>query len=349
MKKHNNVNKEHGNKERRLKLITKRFRGWTFCLLFVAVLLVSCASAPRVSFPDELENEARELSILPAGARLYLWVDAVQGRPLLDAIASLYVSGDGVAEILDTTRSAAVAFFPAAPGANADNPSVLSDYPGQNQQRRFFLAASGSFPRARANMAFTFNRDWSRQRSVTGNSYWFSESENIALALGSSLALVSNIDPYEDFVLEVPPPGFAEFNRGYALSGWVNEPAPPINTFISSMGIPLQVPAEEFFFGAASIPIAEGGDWELVFRIGTASPAQAQALLALFSISRFFVMQMPQPLHTQDPSYISPAEAAMLLFANSPEVDGDALTLRVGPIDESRIALLFAMFSVNSN
>jgi len=302
--------------------------------LLLAVFFASCASAPTVSFPPE--QEARELTILPAGARVYLWADVAQGRQLLYAISSLYITGDGVSDVLDSTSSAAVAFFPA-----------------QEEGRRFFLAASGSFPRARASMALTFNRSWRRQRSVTGNSYWYSPGENIALALGSNLALVSNIDPYEQFEFEVPPPGFSEFNRGYALSGWVNDPSPLINSFISAMGIPLQVPAEKFFFGAVSTPMIAEGDWELVFRIGTASQAQAQFLLGLFSLARFFVMQMPQAMPQDqlapDPYVISPEEAAFLLFANAPELDGDGLILRIGHLNETRIALLFAMFSVYSN
>jgi len=300
----------------------------------IFILLVSCASAPRVTLP---EQENRELSILPAGARVYLWADVVQGRPLLDAISSFYFTGEGVSDILDTTHSAAVAIFSAEQA--------------QSQGRRFFLAAIGSFPRNRANLALGFNRSWRRQRSVTGSTFWYSESNNIALTLGSNLALVSDADPYEEFVFEIPPPGFVEFNRGHALAGWVNEPSDFINNFLSSMGIPLQVPAENLFFGATSLPdaVSSMAGWDLLFRINTAPPAQARSLLTLFSMARLFTMQGPQIPFAEDPVSISPQEAARLLFANTPTQDESALILRVGPLDEGTIALLFEMFSIYSN
>jgi hypothetical protein len=268
----------------------------------------------------------------------------VQGRTLLDAFSSVFIEGEGVSDILDSTSSAAVAIFPA-----------------ESQGRRFFLAASGSYPRFMANFSLIFSRGWRRQRSVTGNSYWHSANENIALALGSNLALVSDTDPYDNFAFETPPSGFAEFNRGYALAGWVNDSSDSINAFLSSMGIPLQVPAEDFFFGALNSPANFSSpnpdspdqgpvtDWELVFRIGTSSTAQARSLLTLFSMARLFVMRGPQAAFPEDPFSMNPQDVASLLFANTPEQDGNALLLRIGPLDEGRIALLFSMFSVYSS
>jgi hypothetical protein len=206
-----------------------------------------------------------------------------------------------------------------------------------------------------ANFSLFFNRGWRRQRSANGNSYWFSRNDNIALALGSNFALVSDVDPYENFPFEIPPSDFADFNRGYVLAGWINDPSDSINNFISYLGIPLQVPAEDLFFGAVSstnINSTSPGpatEWELVFRIRTASSAQARSLLTLFSMARFFVLRGPQITFAEDVFTMSPQEAAILLFTNTPEQEGDALTLRIGPLDEGRIALLFTMFSVYSN
>ena len=307
----------------------------TFFLFLLAALFASCASAPRVSFAPEQENP--ELSILPAGARVYLWVDAVNGRPLINALSSVYFSGDDLSDVLDNTYYAAAA--------------LSTD---QSQGRRFFLAASGRYPRFMANFSLMFSKGWKRQRSVTGGSFWYSANNNIALALGSNLALVSDVDPYEDFSYETVPAGFAEFMRGSALAGWVNGSSEFINNFLSSMGIPLQVPAEDFFFSAVSSqdsdPQNQGRttDWDLALRIRTSSPAQARSLVTLFSMARLFVMRGPQSASEEDNS-MSPLEAARLLFANSPQLDGDAIVLRVGPLEETRIALLFSMFSVYSN
>ena len=39
---------------------------------------------------------------------------------------------------------------------------------------------------------------------------------------------------------------------------------------------------------------------------------------------------------------------AALLFANAPELEGEYLTIRTGALNENKIALLFAMFSIYS-
>ena len=304
----------------------KKHKTLLLLLFLFTILFASCASAPKVVFTPEQEN--RELSILPAGARVYLWADVVNGRPLIDAFSSVYLSDDDISDILDNTLSAAAAVSTA-----------------QSQGRRFFLAASGRYPRFMANLSMFFNRSWKRQRSATGNSFWHSADNNIALALGSDLALVSDADPYEVFSFETIPEGFTEFTRGRVLAGWINDSSEFINNFLSSMGIPLQVPAEDFFFGA----VGSETDWDLDLRIRTASPVQARSLLTLFSLARIFVMREPQVTFDEDIISMSPQEAAGLLFANTPEQDGDAIVLRVGPLSETRIALLFAMFSVYSN
>ena len=303
-----------------------------FLFFIIALLAASCATAPKVSFSPEQEN--RELSILPSGARIYLWVDAEKGRPLLDSLSSLYLNGERIPEILDRTQSAAAAIFP-----------------DQSGERRFFLAASGSYPRSAASFSFAFSKVWKRLKSVTGSSYWHSEKDNISLALGSKLALVSNTDPYEKFSPEIMPDGFPLFSRGREFAGWINDPSDFLDNFLLSLGIPLHVPAEDFFFGAVNV--GSGGNtaagWELVFNIATSSPAQARSLVTLFSMARLFITRGPPPEFEEGAASISPQEAAMLLFANAPELDGNALILRTNPLDGDRIALLFSLFSVYSN
>ena len=127
------------------------------------------------------------------------------------------------------------------------------------------------------------------------------------------------------------------------------------------MEIPLQVPAEDLFFGAAGSSSnqasADKEKWELVFRIRTASQAQARSLFTLFSMARRFVDEgaltgqhnFRQNTLEGYASSFSPQEMAALLFANTPEQDGNIMTLRIGPLDETGVALLFSMFSLYSN
>jgi len=301
--------------------------------VLILFLFTSCATAPRVPAPaaDEIPPE---LSMLPAGGRIYLWADTVQSRPLLDILSVDGFSGRDAAMMLDRTGTAAAVVFP------------------EGHDRRFFLAATGRYPRHRANFSFAFSRAWRRQRGYSGRTFWYSRNNNIALSLGPNLSLVSNKDPFEGFEREIPPQSFAEFRRGMALAGWLSNPSDPINDFLETLGLPIQIPAEDFFFGAVRSPQNAGtAPWELAFKIRAPSAADAGSLIALFSMARFFILQMAgggEPL-SADMESISLPQMARLLFANPPEQDGAFLTFRIDALYENTIALLFTMFSVYSN
>jgi hypothetical protein len=296
-------------------------------LLLVSFLLIlfSCASAPKISSPADESG----LSLLPQGARVYLWADTVKARPLLDVLSFQGVNGKDAAQVLDNTKSAAVAF-----------------YSGDKDKRQFFIAAMGNYPRFGASLSFTFSKKWKKQKSSSGGSYWYSGADNIALALGNNLALVSNTDPLEAFSTAAAPGGFAEFNRGFALAGWMNDSAESINVFMATMGIPLQIPAEDFFFGAKK----EDEDlWDIFFKIRTPSATQARSLLTLFSVARLFVMRAANAQEEVPGEPLTPQQAAALLFANVPELEDAYLILRINALNADKIALLFSMFSIYSN
>jgi hypothetical protein len=319
-------------------------------ILFLGLVFISCATAPKVPLPKDVEGmadamaESPELYMLPAGGRAYIWIDTVEARPFLDVLSIGGLSDKDMARILDSTETAVAAVFP------------------EGHDRRFFLAATGSFPVFAANISMTFNKNWKRQKSADGSKYWFSRSDGIALALGSKLALVSNIDPFANFTSEIPPPGFAEFRRDFALAGWMPDPSGTVGKVIASMGVPLQIPAEDFFFGASRLspnlastdedqPGANPLDTELwapVFKIRTPSASQARSLLALFSVARLFVQRGLIGQGAGGSSSMSPQEAAALLFANTPEQEEDFLIIRTASLEAARIALLFRMFSIYS-
>jgi hypothetical protein len=299
----------------------------------IFILLVSCASSPRISFPAG-ENV---FSLLPAGAKVYLWADTVKARPLLDVLSFQGVTGKDAAQVLDNTRTAALAFF--------QDSTSEKESGGVTDNRQFFIAALGDYPRFSATLSFVFSRNWKKQKSSAGGSYWYSQADNAALALGNNLALVSNTDPLAAFSAAALPDGFAEFNRGFALAGWMNDSAESINGFMASMGIPLQIPSEGFFFGAGN----QAELWDLVFKIRTPSADHARSLLGLFSIARLFVLRAAGAQGGFDGEQMSPREAAALLFANLPELDAEYLILRMDSIEADKIALLFNMFSIYSN
>jgi len=297
-------------------------------ITLVFILLASCASSPKISTPVDESG----LSLLPAGARVYLWADTVRARPLLDVLSFQGVKGKDAAQVLDKTKTAALAFF-------------TDDKTGNTTaDRQFFIAAMGNYPQFGASLSFAFSKSWKKQNSSAGGSYWYSQADNIALVLGASLALVSNTDPLVAFPAVSAPGGFTEFNRGFALAGWMNDSAEAINGFLASMGIPLQLPAEDFFFGARN----EAELWNLVFKIRTPSAAQARSLLTLFSITRLFIMRAQDAGGGIDGEPMSPQQAAALLFANVPELDAEYLILRMDSLEADKIALLFKMFTVYS-
>ena len=331
--------------------------------LVVPVLLISCATAPRI--PPPVENIPPELSFLPAGGRVYLWANAEEARPLFDVLPLYGFSTEdrGVARMLDSTETAAAVLF------------------AEGQDRRFFLAAAGRYPRHGANWGFTFSRAWRRQRSAYGGTFWYNRHNSLAVSLARNAALVSNVDPLRSMDREIPPPGFEQFRQGSALAGWVPNPSNAIDGFLQNLGLPIQIPAEDFFFAAVRSPIAHfpiadspaayspvsvyddeydaaevSAPWELAFRIRAQSEMHARSLLSLFSTARFFIQMGVAagggfggaPL-SAGAGFPGLQEIAMLLFANAPEQEGEFLTIRIDSLDSRTIALLFTIFSVYSN
>jgi len=305
------------------------------CLL---IIISSCATTPKLdsgSAPNAgPEAGLPDFSFFPPGARLYLRADIGQAKPLLEALSFEGVSSKDASQIMERTNTAMAVLYP------------------ESEARRFFLAGWGNYPHLRAGFSMSLNRDWKRVKSETGNRYWYSARNNLGIALGPALAYVTDGDPFTPGQGVDPcPPGFEEFQRPCALAGWLNNPMEAIDRFISTMGIPLQIPAEEFFFGAVRLTEEAGRpadrNWELIFKAKTPGATQARSLITLFALARMFMPASPQIDFSGDS--ISPQEAASLLFANPPEQDGASIIFRAGPLDEKGIALLFNLFSVYSN
>ena len=235
--------------------------------------------------------------------------------------------------------------------------TALAAFYSENAARRFFLAGWGNYPNLRAGASMSFSRGWKKLKSTTGNRYWFSAGNKLGIAVGARLAFASDGDPFSPAQNSDPAPrGFEEFRRACVLSGWLIDPEITINGFIAKLGLPLQIPAEDFFFGAISAPADKKQPdeelWELAFRIKTPSANNARSLLSLFSMARIFMGRGPAPQTAQPESKalaMSPQEAVFLFFANDPEQNEEFLTIRTEPLNKDRIALLFKMFSLYSD
>jgi hypothetical protein len=303
----------------------------------LAVFLVSCATAPRISEPPPggaSFETGSGFSVLPPGARLYLWADVKEARPLLDVLSIGTLDGKDAAGILERTDIAEAAFYPEEAG------------------RSFFLAGWGSYPVFSAGISMAFSRDWKKVKSPTGNRYWYSKNNNLGVAIGSNLAYAAAGDPWAGVPGEAStggetvqiPEGFETFRSGCVLAGWMPEPQEPINRFLAAAELPIQFPAEQFFFGAAKVQSGDedgGSAWELVFRMRAPSAAQARALATLFAMARMFIGGATG----------GEGLAAILpvLFANQPVQEGNDVIIRLPAMTAEETALLFSTFSVYFN
>lgn len=300
-------------------------------LVFIA-LLISCATSPKAG--PEQGGGAPDFSFIPPGAEICLWADVQRSRPLLEVLSIADLGAKDASRILDLTDTAMAAFYP------------------DGASRRFFLAGWGKYPKIRAGVSMGLSRDWKKKKSETGKRYWYSESHKLGVALGSALAFASDGDP---FAASLPglkseeqstPLGFEEFRRTKVLSLWLNDPKVLLDPFMDNLGIPIQIPAEDFYLGVGRLASDPAGDdqWELAFKIRTQSANQARSLLTLISMARLFIQRAPAGETAGGEFTVQ--DAAALLFANPPEQEGEFLTIRTGPVDLGRIALLFSMFSL---
>ena len=310
-----------------------------FAALLITGILFSCATNPRISLSPEIDGD--EFSLLPAGGLAYIWGDVREAGSLIELL--LFEGGSREsADILNRTRYAAAALFPQAAGTEG---------------RNYYLAAFGSYPRRSANISMMFSRDWRRQRSSTGSTYWYSRSSEMTLAMSSNFALVSDLDPFiapSTASLSMPavsvPDGFLDFRRGKALAGWINEAQEPLNSFLESFGLPIQIPAEELFFGALRLPSIDSSEiqWELSFKIKTSSDREARALISLFNIAMLFIQRTGQG--TPPPSgTLQPMDFFSLLFGNPLEQDEEFIIIRSAPMNDVRVALLLGLFPIYSS
>jgi hypothetical protein len=304
--------------------------GFVFALFAVIFLLFfSCATAPKS--PDPFLDESAFLPLEP-GASVYMLIDVPGCRPGLDKVTIREMGKKQSREIFDRTKTAAAAFY------------------SEGGERRFQAAAWGKYPAFRGNLALAAGKDWKKGRSKTGGAYYHSARDGLSVALTASRAFVSGAGPGSRTDPFTPPPGtetpdgFTEFRRGAVLALWINKPGASVNGLLETMGLPLQIPAEQLFVNLfPHIQEGEGADalYEALIRIETSAPSQARALFTLINMARLYASAMGE-------TGAAPALAAVL-FANPPVQDGRNLNLRTAVLKAEEIALLFNFFSIYSD
>ena len=294
------------------------------CSLFF-VSLLSCRTTPPI--PKAMLPENGFLPLDP-GASAYIIADTEKSRPILEHLRLPSINNKQFAQMLDRTCCAAAALY--LPGS----------------ERLYQLCAWGSYPAARANMAFGTNKGWKKQRSAqTGTAFWYSAKDGLSAAIEPGQAFAAAAwsdlpaDPFSAPPGTVIPEGFGEFITGAALAFWIENPAAVLNKKISEMGIPIELPVEQFFVGLHSEPESPqtGGEQEFTASIRLQFPGESQAkgLLSILGFARGFF---------SDDAASGGDMLTALLFSNPPLQDGRNLDFKTHTLSAREISLLFRLF-----
>jgi hypothetical protein len=317
-----------------------RKRKYAGLIIAVAVLAIgSCSTIPK----NTVQLEAGDFSFLPDGGALYLWADVNETRPLLESIEFEGLSLAHAGVILDRTNTAAAVF-----GNRQATGSAVGN------RENFFISMSGRFPTFQAAFSLTFDKNWRKLKSGTGNSYWYSQGYGVGMAMDSQLTLVSGGDPFSRLPSQNQaavrvPDGFDEFRdlyrpQGAVMAGWIPDNE-LINEFLVNFGLPIAIPAEDFFFCV----LKEKGNvesWDLVFSMRTASAIQARALVSVFSLVRAFTSVLALPPGSKKTNLM---DFIPNLFANAPQREEATLLLKSDSFSTEELSLLFSAISVYSN
>ena len=305
----------------------------------------SCKTSPLIT--DEAFDETGFLP-LDRGAFAYIIIDVPKARPILNNTNFVNMNDKQVKQILDKTRTAAAAVYVpwAAQGSSADRMAQRLAH------RRYQLVAWGKYPASGAKAAFGANKSWENFPSEAGGEYWYSSESNLSIAMTrKKIALLATYrdvpgtsnDPLSDSEGIGIPEGFSAFRQGSIISCWLEKSGSVINQRLGSMGIPLELPAEQFFVSIVPAPEPENYKgkprYAAIVRIEVPSAVQARALTTIFSYVRGFF-----PANAGGNAVNGGAALAAILFANPPVQDGKFLTITTSALDAEEIALLFGIF-----
>jgi len=281
----------------------------------ILLLVISCKTVPTV--PDVFLEENRFIP-LNRGASVYLMVNVKEARSILEHLPIEELKDSQVAQMMDRTDYAVVALFPEESG------------------QYFQIAAWGNYPSSRAGMAFSFNRNWKKQSSLKGESYWYSNASGLSMVVEQRqvFAAASLLDgvPFEP-VASAPgveiPEGFNDFrheNSGLPSSvyGWVDNPASMISQIMA--GLPIQFPVKELFL---NLFVVDENQYEAKIRLQFENATQARGMAAIINLARNFAPDDP---------------VSVIFFANSPVQNGASIDITSSSLNQSELSLLLEMF-----
>jgi hypothetical protein len=329
-------------------------------LLALFAAFASCKSTPKPE--DFYAGRADPFALMAQGADIYLRADAKEARPILDSIKLSESGGKEIAEFLDLTDTVTASLWSAkeikkeqakAEKEAAKNEDSLSAGLSKTEEapplRRFLVAADGKYPSKKGKFYFGASADWKKTKSATGLEYYRSEKANLSINLAAAKAYISDGDPF------VPAPGAsapAELaalqqnadGKPAVLYGWMDDPDTPFNKIISTLKLPVTLPADRLLFGVYQAEAAE--TFTAALRLETSKPSQAAAVARIFSLAKGALSLFDFSGRKDGESL---GALLKILFAGTPETDGSAVIVRTGTISAKDIALLFNTLAVHSN
>ena len=318
-------------------LIVRRYFFFFLCFLF----FISCQTAPKVTDEAQLQVTVP----LDSGASVYLFANVNEMRFIFDLLPIEELKDNQVRQMLDRTGFAAAALFPKESG------------------RQYQIAAWGNYPSSSAAMAFTFNKDWKKQRTPQGYNYWYSSANRLSVALNarqifaaSWLITPGNHNPMAEAGIEYPE-GFTEF-RGNAqtrtapFSCWLSDPEPVINKVLEDSGIPIMIPAKKLFINL--FPVKEDspnppenssaqGRYEAEIELQFESASQARGISTALAFAAMFMPALQGENTSFDPNLM----LASILFANPPVQENNNINIKTSALSHAEIELLLKLFMVN--
>jgi hypothetical protein len=280
-------------------------------LLIICVPFFSCQTTPVI--PDVFMEDAKFVP-LASGASVYIFADVEMGKSIINLLPIEELKDRQAAMILDRTNFVTAALFPPESGF------------------RFQLAAWGNFPASRADMAFGMNKNWKKNRSVKGQSYWFSNTERLSIAIASKQIFAAAslnetpVNPFADLPGAEIPEGFNQFRQKAPLSCWLVNPDITIEQFLVAAGIPMRFPLRQLFVNIYSVSAQDGEQYEAVIRFQLESTFQARGMAAILGLAGNFGAD---------------DMLAAIFFANPPVQNGNNVDIKTAVLSESELLQFF--------
>lgn len=285
-------------------------------------MFISCATGPK---QKESAGGSDDFSFFPSEGDLYFVIDRTQAKEFVDSIIPHFIKPDDKQKkILDTTNRITMALY--KNDAAAAQPHFIALLEGHN------------YPSFSSSLALSFSPDWKKIKE-SGGTYWKAKNQNLSLAIASKKIIISDTalfgggeKPNAPGSATGTPRAWREFQNGGIVSGWIPRAA-IVNELLNSFGVPLTIPVNDLLF------IIRSNDYgyEMSFRIETQSASVAKAAASMLLIARSGMAGAG----AADPEL---KMLAGLFFANPPAVQGNALLLTTGVMDERQVTGLLLTF-----